>query len=310
MVRIAVSSILCLLCQGHDESSLLQANVGKMRLHAVTTAQWVEAFARTPSEVVNRVLEMQPSEQNSLLQMFQSADAASLTKELEPHKVALALALRGSSLEGGTPSTWVSALQRSGEMEQAISTKKGPNRKKNDGKNASTFPAQLDIKGDMFDLTSGRCRTGMEYDDIDFNETCITLCDSGDTGCLAAVVEPEGLDPDSQLADVCKQFGGEHDDAGTGHGLTPSETCASLCDLDDGCDSSEFEEGVCKRFTATLKNYKRSTLQSCAKKCKKNDDCAAFEWDNGECELHDNSTDVALSEAEPIGDDHACYFRG
>lgn len=261
---IAVFSAMCLVgALGNDEASLLQSSTDKKRLQAASATQWIEEFAHSPDEVVMRLANMQPSEQTSLLQKFASADASSLVEEMDRHKVAMALALRGSPLSQGSPSDWVSALQqaRSAEVESAVSFKKDKLRSKNDGKNSSSFPESFEAKDDVYQLVGGRCRTGEEFDDLAL------------------------------------------DDA------TPEETCKGLCDSNDACDSFEWEDNVCKRFTASLKTYRRGALSKCAKRCSKKEECVAFEWDNGECELHGNETDSTLSAAEELGDEHACYFK-
>lgn len=311
MVRVALSSILCLLgVLGDDEASLLQSNAGKKRVQShLQPAQWVEELARSPNDVMTQVLDMQPTELKNLLELFASADSSSLAKEIESHKAALALAFRGSPLAKGSTSDMVSALQqRSGVLEQVISTKKDQFRKKNDGKNSSTFPGSFEIKEDAFTLSGGRCRTGMEFEDIDFETACAFLCEA-DEFCASHSVEPEGTDNTSELPNLCKRDGQDHDDFATGLGLNEADACQELCQMHDLCSDSEFEEGVCKRFAANMKSYKRSTLRSCGKKCAKKDECVAFEWDNGECELHDNSTNADLSAAEELGDEHACYLR-
>jgi hypothetical protein len=253
-----------------------------------------------------------PAEQKSLLELFASADASNLANEIEPHKEALALAFRGSAVQAlakGSASDMVSALQqRSGVLEEVISSKKDQLRKKNDGKNSTSFPDDFEVKDTRYILLGGRCRTGREYDDIDFESACIALCDA-DSECKVSAVEAGGLDANSTEPDVCKQDHEDGNDWATGAGLNEADTCAELCSMDDMCTSSEFEEGVCKRFNWNMKSYKRSTLLSCGKRCAKYDDCVAFEWDNGECELHDNSTDSSLSAAEEIGDENVCYSK-
>lgn len=316
MVRVAFSSILCLLgVSGDDEASLLQANAGKKRIqaHHSTTSHWVEDFAKSPKDVIARVSDMQPTEQQNLLELFASADASTLAKELEPHKEKLALILRGSplhTLAKGPTSTMVSALQqRSGVLEEVILSKKDQIRKKNDGQNSSSFPAEFEAKKQMYSLTGGRCRNGREFEDIDFDTACNELCAMGGEDCTVGVVEAGGLDANSTEPDVCKRAHVDANDFATGEGLNEADTCYELCELDPVCYGSEFEEGVCKRFYYNMKTYKRKTLLGCAKKCNKIDECVAFEWDNGECELHDNSTDADLSVAEEIGDEHACYMK-
>lgn len=315
MVRMVLSSMLCLLgVFGDDEASLLQANAGKKRIHAHSIAQWVEEFAQNPNEVVTRVSSMPPAEQDSLRELFASSDASTLAKEIEPHKEKLALALRGSVQTSvlqwlKVHPVQVAALQqRSDALESVISSKADQIRKKNDGLNSTSFPSSFDFKEQTYTLAGGRCRNGMEYDDIDFEAACIAMCDADET-CTVSVVEAGGLDVNSTEPDVCKRSGDDHNDFATGEGLNEADTCADLCNMDDLCTSSDFEEGVCKRFTESMKSYKRKTLRACAKACTKKEECLSFEWDNGECELHDNSTSADLSAAEAIGDDHACYMK-
>jgi len=252
MVRIAFLAATTFTALADDTASLLQANTGKKRLQAASAAQWVEDFARAPAEVATRVASMHPVEQQSLLQQFASLDAPSLVKEIKPHQVALALALRRSPLASfakASPSEWVSALQQhAGDMDSAVSHKgagdaesalanKEPLRSAGDG--GSAFESSIEAKGAPYSITGGRCRDGLEFEDVTFDAACSSLCDSEDT-CEAYETEEE------EGTWLCKRFS-------AAESTLNYTQCEAACTADGSCTGFEFEAPEeCELYTVAL----------------------------------------------------------
>lgn len=278
MIRIPLVSALVTGTFADDESSLLQANAGKKKLQATSAGQLVEELAQSPVQTVTRVLNMDAQHQQNLLQHLVSADAASLSRDLEAHKVAVAMAIRRSPvpyMADGTPKEWVSALQQHGEsIDSALSQKKKKDatvegatrgkaklRTRNDNGVKADFDTTITTKGNNYTYVGGRCRTGDEIADIEAVAVCEELCTStaNTTNCVVSEVEKEG------------------------------------------------KQTYCKRFTVASQNL---TFANCSAACTPAANCTGFEFEadaygTGECEIH--TRDLKKEGSKPDGES-GCYF--
>jgi hypothetical protein len=278
MQAVALLSAALLGVHSEEDASLLQAHFGKKKLQPSTNAQWIEQMARAPEETMLRYTDMPRHAQIQLLHQFASSDVTLLAEEVEQHREALALALRGSLVSSMSAADWVSKLQNSAKLDAALA-KKGKLGKK--------------IKltaGFEFKQIGGRCRHGREFAELDFTQACA-----------------EGGGRMNEQGDQClmNEEGDEQQDF-------PS-LCSFLCrhDSTNWCDWGEVEDSVCKRFEGsgfTQRNVPK--VDDCAQECVDEALCIAFEWDgemhNGDCRLYE-SIDADATEAEKTGRKNACY---
>jgi hypothetical protein len=308
MIRIPLVSALVTGTFADDESSLLQANAGKKKLQSTTASQLVEELSQSPITAVARVLNMDAQHQQNLLQHLVTADAASLSHDLEAHKVAVAMAIRRSPvpyMADGTPQEWVSALQQhGGSIDSALSQKKKKDatvegatkgksklRSRNDDK--TKFDATVTTKNTTYSKVGGRCRTGQELADIEASAVCEELCNStaNTTGCVVSEVEKEGKKT------YCKRF------TVASQNLT-FDGCKAACTTDANCTGIEFEEadygyGECEIHINKLK-FEGSKNAAGDTGCHVKDDAGAWEKKGERCrdttEIKDMTMDAACDD--------------